>query len=260
MRTFEDFIKVDIYTGDSDPVYFAIHRAYRELDPNWARRFCVAMLTYYHTGTAAEAANYEGNDFWDYLESVYDSAPRASERRHFRGDAGKAGLLSMRLFSPIPDQFFLQFGSNYKDIKDLCAAKLSQFGPYFVLKIADYMDRCLEMPIHSYDGLASNLPSEPLKCIKLLYPERRVDYAFNHLCGRVAQTGLLAGPSFDRPAGPAEVETSLCGWKTTKYKGNWFGADIDDKRKSLIGFGPNADLMRSWMPEVPPRNLFVCEL
>ena len=260
VRTFEEFIKVDIYTGDSDPVYFAVARAAKHFGHEWATRFCVAMLTYYHTGTAVKAANYTGQQFWDYLREVYPTAPRASERRHFRGPAGQWAINSMAVFSPNPDKFFEQFKPTYAAIKNTCAAQLEQFGPYFVLKICDYMDRCLSMPISSYVGLATNLPSEPLKALKLMYPNNSVTGAFERLVERVQATGLMAAPWFDRLAGPAEVETSLCGWKTTKYKGNWFGADIEDKRQAFKGCGKEGDLMASWMPEVPPRNMFRCEL
>jgi len=260
VRTFEEFIKVDIYTGDSDPVYFAVARAAQHYGKEWATRFCVGMLTYYHTGTAVKAANLEGNAFWDYLEEVYPTAPRASERRHFRGVKGEWALRNMKILSPNPDKFFDVFDHTYADVQRTCAAKLSEFGPYFVLKICDYMDRCLGMSITSYDGLSRNLPSEPLKALKLMYPNMPVPRAFDDLVRRVQDTGLLAAPWFERLAGPAEVETSLCGWKTTKYKGNWFGADIEDKRLAFRGCGPEGDRMAGWMPDVPPRNAFKCDL
>src|SRR5574343_599945 len=43
IRTFEEFARVDIYTGDIDPVYFAIGRAREAFGDGWATRFAVAM-------------------------------------------------------------------------------------------------------------------------------------------------------------------------------------------------------------------------
>jgi hypothetical protein len=217
------------------------------------------MLAYYHTGTAAKAADYEGAQFWDYLESVYSTNPRGSERRHFRGTAGWGALKAMRSWSPNPDAFF-GFPTTYRGVKSNCERYLEQFGPYFQLKICDYMDRCLGIPILSYDGLAKNLPTEPARAVKLMFPDMSHEAGFNTLCDRVALLGLKAAPMFDRPVGPAEVETSLCGWKTTKYKGNWMGADILDKRNALRGYGDKADRMVSMMPPFVPKGTFKSEL
>ena len=258
-RSFEEFIAVDIWSGDSDPVYWAVVGAAREFGHGWATRFCVGMLAYYHTGTAAQAADYEGGEFWNHLERIYPTAPRGSERRHFRGVAGWEALQAMRKFSPDPVNFF-GFPTTYKGVKSNCERYLNQFGPYFQLKICDYMDRCLGIPVLTYDGLARNLRTEPARAVKLMYPDVSHEYGFNALCERVNLLGLKAAPMFDRPVGPAEVETSLCGWKTTKYKGNWMGADILDKRNALQGYGEKAQMMISMMPPLVPRGTFLAEL
>jgi len=258
-RTFEEFIAVDIWSGDSDPVYWAVVGANREWGHGWATRFCVGMLAYYHTGTAAKAADYEGAQFWDYLESIYSTNPRGSERRHMRGAGGQATLQSMRKWSPDPLNFF-GFPTTYKGVRSNCEGRLYGFGPYFQLKICDYMDRCLGIPVLTYDGLARNLPTEPARAVKLMYPDVSHEYGFNALCERVNLLGLKAAPMFDRPVGPAEVETSLCGWKTTKFKGNWMGADILDKRNALKGYGDKADRMVSMMPPLVPQGTFLAEL
>jgi len=244
IRTFEEFAKVDVYTGDIDPVYWAIYRARETMSHGWATRFSVAMLAYYHTGTAAKAADLEGIHFWDYLESIFEGTvtPRAAERRHFRGEGGRKTLASMRQSSPNPDRFYDNIPRNYRGIMRYCESKFYGFGPYFQLKIADYMDRCLGIPLDDMIGLSTNLPTLPAKAAVLLYVNHSAPDAFNKACERVYVLNLLAPPLFDRPVGPAEVETILCDWKRAKYGTHWVGDDVLDKRTSL-GTHPMADLM-----------------
>jgi hypothetical protein len=259
INNFRDFMAVDIATGDSDPVYWAVTAARHKWGYPWATRFSVAMLAYYHTGVAAQAAEYEGEEFWDYLIHNFPHLPRGAARRHLRGSPGLGALKCMESLSPNPDKFFEQFPQIYAGVRATCEKRLAQFGPYFQLKVCDFMDRCLTMPIRDYRGLAKNLPGEPAKALDAMFPNCKVEYAFNGLCEEAATWNILAAPLFDRPAGPAEVETSLCGWKTTGWKGNWFGADIIDKRQALAGYGDKALEMIGMMPPAIPKNLFVCE-
>jgi len=256
VRTFEEFIKVDQYTGDSDPVYWAITAARHKWGYQWASRFCVAMLAYYHTGVAVSAAQREGTDFWRYLNEIYTRAPRASERRHFRGAAGLIALRSMERFHPDPSTWFQGFRPTYAAVRGTCETQLKQFGPYFQLKICDYMDRCLTIPIQSWVGLAENLPGEPAVSLKEMNPPG----GFTALVARAREVEIFASPLFDRLVGPAEVETALCGWHTTKFKGNWFGADILDKRKALEGYGDKAMEFQEMFPPVPPKDTFKVNL
>jgi hypothetical protein len=250
VRTFEEFAVADIFSGDIDPTYWAIHRAYDEYGPDWAKRFCVAMLCYYHTGTAVQAAEFEGEQFWLYLIDIYPTAPRASERRHFRGAAGLNALNHMRSRFPNPTTFFDSIPRHYGGLMSYCGAALKQFGPYFQLKIADYMDRCLRMPIDqpSMNWLYSGLPTLPAKALKMLYPTAGVRDAFEDLRARLRPLELLAPPAFDRPIGPAEIETILCDWKRAKTGSSWIGADVLDKRNSFWYCGEKAQRMSEWMP------------
>jgi hypothetical protein len=265
VTSFEDFARADVFTGDIDPVYFAIYRAREHFGNEWASRFAVAMLCYYHTGTAAQAAAHEGEDFWGFISDVYDTAPRAAERRHWRGAQGRRSLDTMYAWSPDPDLWFECFhgsigGDTYYGIQKLCEKKLKGFGPYFVLKICDYMDRCFDMPIKSYAGLSINLPTLPAQAATLLYPGENAPRAFEAACERLKPLGLLAPPLFDRLIGPAEVETILCDWKRAKYGTHIIGDDVADKRGSLVGYGNQAEKMIDFFPEAFPLNTFRCEL
>ena len=259
VRTFEDYAKVDFAIGDNDPVYFAVRRARDVWGRDWAARFCVGMLAYYHMGTAVKAAEYEGAAFWDYLEEQYNTAPRGAARRHFRGSNGAKGLASMRAFAADPVQFFDNMPDTYLGIKELCQTKLAQFGPYFWLKIADYMDRCLGEEI-DYDGLQYNLSTVPAKATQILYPKFSIPEAFELACRRLYNQGLLAPPTYERLIGPAEVETILCDWLHAKQGTNWLGADLITKREALFGYGDKAAQMNLWLPPVVPKGTFTCEL
>jgi len=259
VRTFEEYAKVDFAIGDNDPVYFAVYRAREVWGIEWATRFCVGMLTYYHMGTAVKAAEYEGAAFWDYLEEQYATAPRGAARRHFRGTNGWNGFHSMKKFAPNPDRFFDNMPTVYLGIKDTCQEKLAQFGPYFWLKIADYQDRCLGEEI-DYDGLQYNLSTVPAKATQILYPKFSIPEAFELACRRLYNQGLLAPPTYERLIGPAEVETILCDWLHAKQGTNWLGADLITKRAALAGYGDKAAQMALWLPPVVEKGTFTCEL
>ena len=255
VRTFEDFAKCDVYTGDIDPTYWAMNRATREYGMGWTTRFCVGMLAFYHMGIAAEAAEYEGDMFWEQLRRVYPSAPRASERRHFRAGAGWEALLLMEKLSPDPINFFRNFPQTYRGVVSVCSSRLAQFGPYFQLKICDYMDRCLGISIRDMYGLERNLPSFPAKAVELLHPGMTIPMGFQKAVERVQALELLAPPSFDRPIGPAEVETILCDWKRAKTGSSWLGADVLDKYEAMGNHE-----MRDWLPPRVARGTFKLEL
>lgn len=258
VRSFEDFMRVDIATGDSDPIYWAVARARLKWGDEWAARFCVAMLCYYHSGVAVRAAEHEGPDFWKHLKEIYTTAPRGSERRHFRGDAGFDALERYQAFAPRPEFFFNQLGlssvCDYAHVRSQCEKYLPQCGPYFILKICDFMDRCLGIEIFDWKGLERNLPTEPQRAFGLL----ETGGSFNQLVEQMRAAQILAAPDFTRLVGPAEVETSLCGWKTTKFKGNWFGRDIAEKRAQLIEFGCN--YFAELLPSNVPRDAFELKL
>lgn len=262
IKTFADFVNCDIHTGDSDPMYWALNRAFRHhlFGPDWTARYCLGMLVYYNSGEAFKAAEHEGMNFWYHLRSVYPTATRGTERRHFRGDAGKRALASLEAISPAyPEKFFMNLGNSFEMVKFFCEKNLSQFGPYFQLKVCDYMDRCLEIPFTSYEGLEKNLHGDPGKAVTLI-TGKPVAAGMKQIMEELALLGFKAPPDFTRPLGMAEVESCLCDWRATKYKDNWIGADLIKKRQGLVGLGGKADLFASFIPPVIPQDLFRYEL
>jgi hypothetical protein len=108
--------------------------------------------------------------------------------------------------------------------------------------------------------LGDNLPTLPATAAKMLYPNYSIPDGFALACDRIYKLDLLAPPSFDRPIGPAEVETILCDWKRAKTGSSWIGADVVEKHMAFKGCGEKADLMAKWMPPIPDRHAFKLEL
>ena len=113
----------------------------------------------------------------------------------------------------------------------------------------------MNIPIRDMYGLERNLPSFPAKAVGLLHPELSIPLGFQKAVERVQALGLMAPPKFDRPIGPAEVETILCDWKRAKTGSSWLGADVLDKYEAM---GNHA--MRDWLPPRVARGTFKLEL
>lgn len=249
VRTFNEFMRVDIATGDSDPIYWGIAKSRQAMSDQWATKFCVAMLARYHPGVACKAASTDGpEDFWRALRNTFE---KGSERS--RGSPILLVIDRMEKFSPDPTGWFDKFPPTFIGVKAVCENQLYGFGPYFQLKVCDYL-MCLGRGPKSYAGLGDNLSKSPSQALAMF------GGTFNDLCREVERWEILAAPYFDRIAGPAEVETSLCGWKTTKTRGNWFGADIEEKRNGLKGFGPDAARFSDWLPMPVSKDTFTLEL
>lgn len=260
IRSFEDYARVDIALGDNDPVYRAVFRARTEFGHEWATKFCVGMLAYYHMGVAACAADVDDDHFWQYLFDVFPTAPRGNMRRHFRTEAGLGALEDMKRSAPNPSRFFDTIPRTFMGTRKYCQSRFSQFGEVFQLKTVDYMDRCLGLPFLDMIGLDKYLPKQPGKAVKLLYPDLSIEAGFRLACKRVEALGLLAPPTYDRPVGWAEIETCLCDWSTAKKGGNWPGMDLIDKRETLKGYGGKAAKMAEWLPPVVKKGTFKLEL
>lgn len=240
------FGAIDIHTGDIDPVYFMLNQFYHE-DELKAKRWALAFLCFYHTGTAAKAAEFRGKEFYAYIREVYPTAPRAAERRHWRGAQGLRSLDSIEAFAPSPEDFWSRLGEckSYGDVRRICeSGQLVGFGSYFVLKIVDFLDRCFCTPI-SYEGLEKNLPSLPAEALKLH------GGSLHSLRDEFQKRQLFAPPLYDRLIGLGEVETILCDWKRAKYGRHQIGDDIMEKRRDFEG-----SYLKDYLPGEIPLDLF----
>lgn len=121
---------------DADPGYYALQHTAMASDQRL--RAAVAWCTYYNLGIAADASEYEGKRFWDYLVGIYPTAKRATERRHFRGQQGMLALEQWRTNWKRPEGLaeFMCDGHTYFDIRRQ-GQKVRQYGDYFFWKWCD---------------------------------------------------------------------------------------------------------------------------
>ncbi len=251
--TWQEFARVTIQHNDLDPTYEMLYKLRAVKGNDWVSRFCLHMLMFYHVGEAEVAAQHEGRQFWEYTRDRYDLTQRGTERRHFRGAAGKASLESLALAAPYRPEDLLQrlarpaYPALYRAFDEL---GLKGFGAYFRWKAADYLDRVFGHRM-SYDEAWRFLPEEPAKCAKLLFPSMSLKQALNTVADHIS--ALPAPPNGDRPCGIPEAETSLCMVKGYFFtKSHVIGDDIADKYKALRG-----SELAQYLPSPVPRSAYV---
>jgi hypothetical protein len=161
-------------------------------------RFMVAWCTYYNPGIAAEACERTGGRFWDYLFTWYGHAQRASERRHFRGDAGLKALRSWERQFPQPEKMIEHLqGATYFEVKRK-AETVPQIGRYS--------------------------PKVPQEGAKLIAPEASVADTYRAICAHLHQfpTASMSPPAHDRRMNMQEAETVCCVYHQMVGGGYWW--------------------------------------
>lgn len=143
---------------DADPGYMLLHRA--KLSKAQKLRYVLAWCTFYNPGLAARASDFQGPDFYRFLRDVYPTAKRASERRHFRGQAGLNALASWEAKYPKPEAMIEAcFGATYMQVRNNMQP-MAQMGDYFYWKLADIQDTVLNMPV-DFTGCERYMPKVP---------------------------------------------------------------------------------------------------
>lgn len=143
---------------DADPGYMLLKRA--KLSRAQKLRYVLAWCAYYNPGIAAIASQYEGNQFYDYLRSVYPTAKRASERRHFRGQAGLKALTAWQVDYPHPEGMIEDcYAPTYLGVRKNMM-NMVQMGDYFYWKLADIWDTVFDEPV-DFTGCEKYMPKVP---------------------------------------------------------------------------------------------------
>lgn len=267
-----------IETEDLDPVYCALVRA--GLPQKQLYRLLLAYFCYYHLGTSAYISEYEGDEFWDVMgqaaenqmppsgtdsQLVFNSWPRGSERRHFRGSKCVDAVLALRKFSegktesgvgPAPEHII----GLWYEIAQLVTFQgfmrtvqiLPMFGDWIAFKAADTMERVL--------GAEIEFPND----ILTFYKEPRAALDLLDIPAEEANAKLLkhfakfkAPPRYERPCNIQEAETVACKFKSYTNGHYWIGKDVHEIRKGLLGWGETATKLLSVMPKEVERGLFV---
>lgn len=241
----ESFGRHLITSGDLDPIYTALVRAEKAGDYSIPQlcRWMVAYWCYYNAAVASFLSEKEGNDFWHWMMVAAENTketpvggrwPRGHERRHFRAAIAVNAVSSLqKRYAERPENFVLYVGARATEEERLPFRTVSNraqehngFGPWIGFKIADMMDRVMEVPV-DFDNAAVFMFKDPEKAAMMLWqlreghkypenakPKREVilNGVAQYLIGHFRD--LEAPPLTDRPINIQEVETVLCKWKS----------------------------------------------
>lgn len=150
---------------DADPGYMLLRRA----DLSYAQklRYVLAWCTFYNPGLAARASDFQGEKFYAFLRKVYPTAKRASERRHFRGQAGLKALAQWQDLYPKPEAMVEAcFGSTYLEVRKNMQ-HMAQMGDYFYWKLADIWDTVFDEVV-DFTGCEKYMPKVPKQGAELI--------------------------------------------------------------------------------------------
>jgi hypothetical protein len=239
ITSLKQFSQVLIQTGEIDPSYFMLYSARfaPAYGQDWVKRFCVAYLLFYHTGTAAKASDHEGAAFWRYLEKAWqDTKSRGPERRHFRGTKSWDALqVCSQLHPEKPEDMFdtPRFSDNYRGFHGI-AAKYPQFGDYFIWKWNDF-STCVFGDARNMKGCEFYMPDVPKKALQRVWPDQRWQKSFEYLCSLIGDIPEPFGLSSARMCGPQEAETIACSLKgyVLQHPQTYIGYDIHEKHLQL---------------------------
>ncbi len=240
----QEFARLSIQTLDLDPVYVSLSRS--GWDEATLMRWCVAFCTFYHMGTASQVCHLQGDPFWLELWARYDTAPRAAERRHFRGEAGRKAITMWRNTYETPEN--MAIACMRPSFKEVYNSGVPQMGLYFSWKWSDFREAVFGYDM-DWTGAEKNLVALPQQGLTHLFPDEKPSESIWKVVEAIAH--LDAPPRFERKCGLAESETVSCMVKGYYLNKTPIGHDIYDKRLALTGFGERADHLLSVMPPEP---------
>ena len=196
---------------DADPGYMLLRRA----DLSYAQklRYVLAWCTFYNPGLAARASDFQGEKFYAFLRKVYPTAKRASERRHFRGQAGLKALAQWQDLYPKPEAMVEAcFGSTYLGVRKNMQ-HMAQMGDYFYWKLADIQDTVMGKPV-DFTGCEKYMPKVPKQGAEMIGDLENL-FTLEVIMGQVTHhVGKLDYPVKEgRKLALQEAETVCCVFK-----------------------------------------------
>jgi len=213
--TWQDFGKLVFEIEDADPGYMLLERA--PISTDQKQRFLAAWVTFYNPGIAAKACQYSGSNFWTYLQQQYPTAKRASERRHFRGAAGRKALGRWQLMFPAPERMSQSmFGKDYFEVRAK-AKSVPQIGDYFIWKLADVQERVFRLPCHFPREAAKFSPKVPQQGARMIEPYMEIADTYDLISKHLNKVLDKAPPRYDRPYNMQEAETVCCVYKQYRH-------------------------------------------
>lgn len=228
----QDFGQFLFNCREADPGYYVLHYL-REAGYKQTQlyRFAVAWCAFYNLGIAAWASEVTGEKFYNRLRSVYPTAKRASERRHFRGAAGLAALAAWQANWPDPVDLALHIlyqpgtpgdSLDLGGIRKQCES-VPQMGDYFKWKWGDLGEVLAQLPVN-FRGYENKSPKVPQEGAKLIATEAgKADWDTERVyLAIVKQMRKLGVKSFYAPWRDFDVqdaETICCVYKQYRSGG-----------------------------------------
>ena len=239
VKTWEEFSEITIRTNDLDPMYEVIAGMHQT--DEWMGRFLMYFLCFYHAGDAATCADAtDDKTFWEYMvtAAMDPKVKRAAERRHFRGSNALRALATLQGHFMAPYELIHSFwGPTYSELNKVMTNRFqnTQMGPYFIWKIYDIQNVCLNRHITlSMDEAMKFMPAEPRKAAETFFPKQSFRETLQMIVQHIRKLPhpVLKGYG----CGLAEAETILCMMKGYfQSKAHVIGDDIDDKFYQLMG-------------------------
>jgi hypothetical protein len=212
-KDWRTFAKNMFKLEDADPGYMLLARA--DMSESKKLRYVLGWCAFYNPGLAAKACDYTGAKFYEYLHSVYSTAQRASERRHFRGQAGLKALKQWQDMYPVPEKMIEScFGPTYMDVR-LNMKHMAQMGDYFYWKLADIQDTVFQEPV-DFTGCEKYMPKVPQQGAEIIAGLEDPLEDFNLVDTMRIVTQAISGmrhPFSDRGMLLQEAETVCCVFK-----------------------------------------------
>ena len=212
-----DFARWYVESTELDPLYVGLRGA--QLPMHIKARFIVGMLLFYHCGSAGQLALGHGDDFWEDARRFYDTLPRGSYRRHFRGDLGRRTIDAWAARWPNPVDMvhdwmmYAELGTdNPKVLKqrdiEKWAEKVPQLGPYFTWKLGDYTEVLTDTFV-DYRGCEKHAHNIPLKGAASIFPGDPAQ-ALSDVAFYMMMADLRAPHAPHRLVNIQEAETVCC--------------------------------------------------
>lgn len=220
---------------DADPGYMLLRRA--DLPLAQKLRYVLAWCTFYNPGLAARASDFQGAKFYEFLRYVYPHAKRASERRHFRGQAGLKALAQWQSMYPKPEAMIEAcFASSYLQVRKNMF-HMAQMGDYFYWKLADIQDTVMGKPV-DFTGCEKYMPKVPKQGADMIGDMENL-FTLEVIMGVVtAHVSNLAYPVKEgRKLALQEAETVCCVFKqhvVGDYKFGFRSAKAYNRLKGMV--------------------------
>lgn len=272
-----------ITTGDLDPIYIALVRAEQAGDFSVPQlcRWLLGYWCYYHAGVASFLSEKEGEEFWHWMMVAARNEeetpaggrwPRGHERRHYRAKIAVDSVTSLQArYGNRPENMALYVGARATEDERLPFRTVSAraqehngFGPWIAWKIADMVDRVMEVPVDFSDADIF-MYKDPEKAALMLFEQRHplppgarvkkrvvLQKVLDYLLGEFS--GFKAPPLSDRAVNIQEVETVLCKWKSHMNGHYPLLNDIVDIRSGLEPWTGKCAAARAFLSHMPDGN------